>query len=53
MRRRGVVRSLGPGSTIEGPARLTQVCVRGDLKAIVYGQAAGVLETTFFGYRDL
>jgi hypothetical protein len=28
-------------------------CVQGDLKAAIYGQARRVLETTFFGYRDV
>ena len=48
-RGRGVVRSLGLGSVTRGPACLASVCVHGDLKAFVYGQAARVLETTFFG----
>jgi hypothetical protein len=43
-----VVRSLGPGSNIEGPAFLASVCVQGDLKAVICGQARRVLETTFF-----
>jgi hypothetical protein len=42
-----------PGPTIEGTACLTQVCVQGDLKAFIYGQARRVLETTFFGYRGV
>jgi hypothetical protein len=29
------------------------MCVQGDLKAVEYGQTRRVLETTFFGYRDL
>jgi hypothetical protein len=29
------------------------VCVQGDLKAAIYGQASRVLETTFVGLRDL
>jgi hypothetical protein len=27
------------------------VCVQDDLKAFIYGQAGGVVETTFFAYR--
>jgi hypothetical protein len=53
MRGPGVVRSLGPGSNIEGPACLASVRVQGDLKAFIYGQARRVLETTFFDLRDL
>ena len=34
---------------MRGPASLTSVCVQGDLKAFIYGQARRVLETTFFG----
>ena len=49
----GVVRSFDPGSVTRGKACLTQVCVQGDLKAVIYGEASRVLETTFFGYRDL
>jgi hypothetical protein len=49
----GVVRSFDPGSVTRGSACLTSVCVQGDLKAFVYGQARRVLETTFFGYRDV
>jgi hypothetical protein len=29
------------------------VCVQGVLKAVIYGQARRVLETTFFAYRDV
>jgi hypothetical protein len=29
------------------------VCVQSDLKAFIYGQAGRVVETTFFGYRDV
>jgi hypothetical protein len=36
-----------------GPARLSSVCVQGDLKAVIYGQAGRVVETTFFGHRDV
>jgi hypothetical protein len=42
-----------PGSNIEGPACLTYVCIQGDLEAVVFGEARQVLETTFFGYRDV
>ena len=49
----GVVSSFDPGSVTGGTACLTSVCVQGDLKAAVYGQARRVLETTSFGYRDL
>jgi hypothetical protein len=27
------------------------VCVQGDLKAVIYGQASRVVQTTFFGYE--
>jgi hypothetical protein len=46
----GVVRSFDPGSVTRGRACLTSVCVQGVLKAVKYGQARMVLETTFFGY---
>jgi hypothetical protein len=45
----GGVRSFDPGSVTRGTACLTSVCVQGDLKAVMYGQAGRVLETTFFG----
>jgi hypothetical protein len=32
---------------------MTSVCVQGDLKAVKYGQAGRVLETTFFAYIDV
>ena len=38
-----------PGLITRGTACLTSVCVQGDLKAVIYGQARRVLETTFFG----
>jgi hypothetical protein len=38
---------------MRGTARLTSVCLQGDLKAFTYGQAGRVVETTFFGYRDV
>ena len=44
----GVVRSFDPGSVIRGTACLTSVCVQGDMKAVIFGQASRVLETTFF-----
>ena len=50
----GVVRCLTGGwSIMRGRACLTSVCVQGDMKAVIYGQAGRVVETTFFGYRDL
>jgi hypothetical protein len=49
----GVVRSYDPRSTMRGTACLTSVCLQGDLKAAIYGQARRVLETTFFAYRDV
>jgi hypothetical protein len=49
----GVVRSFDPGSVTRGTTCLTSVCVQGDLKAVEYGQAGRVVETTFFGYRDV
>jgi hypothetical protein len=49
----GVVRCFDPGSVTRGTACLTSVCVQGDLKAFIYGQDRKVLETTFFGYRDV
>jgi hypothetical protein len=42
-----------PRSTMRGTACLTSVCLQGDLKAAIYGQAHGVLETMFFAYRDV
>jgi hypothetical protein len=44
---------LGPGSNIEGPPCLTRMRVQSDLKAFIYGQARRVVETTFFGLRDV
>ena len=44
----GVVRSFDPGSVTGATACLTSVCVQGDLKAAIYGEARRVLETTFF-----
>jgi hypothetical protein len=38
---------------MRGTACLTSVCVQGDLKAVIYGQAGRVVETTFIGYRDI
>jgi hypothetical protein len=29
------------------------VYLQGDIKALIYGQARRVVETTFFGYRDV
>jgi hypothetical protein len=53
MRGRGWSGVWVPGSNIEGPACLASMCVQGDLKVAIYGQARRVLETTFFGLRDL
>jgi hypothetical protein len=44
----GVVRSYDPGSVTRGTSCLTSVCIQGDIKALIYGQARRVLETTFF-----
>jgi hypothetical protein len=49
----GVVRSYDPRSTTRGTACLTWVCLQGDIKASIHGQARSVLETTSFGYRDV
>jgi hypothetical protein len=49
MRGRGWSGVWAPGSTIEGTACLAWMCVQGDLKAFIFGQASRVLETTFFG----
>jgi hypothetical protein len=49
----GVVRSFSPGSVTRGTPCLTSVCLQGDLKALICGQARRVLETTFFAYRDV
>ena len=49
----GVVRSFDPGSVTRGTACLTWMCVQGEMKAFIYGQARRVLETTFFGYRGI
>src|SRR5918992_2146925 len=46
----GVVRSFDPGSVTRGTACLTSVCIQGDLKAFICGQARRVVGTTFFGY---
>jgi hypothetical protein len=50
---RGGIRSYDPRSTTRGTACLTSVCVQGDLKAVIYGQASRVVGTTFIGYRDV
>jgi hypothetical protein len=34
---------------IRGTACLIWVCVQGGLKAVIYGEARRVVETTFFG----
>jgi hypothetical protein len=44
----GVVRSFDSGSITRGTACLTSLCIQGDLKAVIYGQARRVVETTFF-----
>jgi hypothetical protein len=44
----GVVRSFDPGSVTRGKACLAWMCVQGDMKVAVYGQARRVLETTSF-----
>ena len=49
----GVVRRFDPGSVTRGTACLTSVCIQGDLKAFIYGQARRAFETTFFGYRHV
>ena len=49
----GVVRSFDPGSVTRSTACLTSVCVQGDLKALICGQARRVVGTTFFGYRGV
>ena len=38
---------------MRGRACLTSMCVQGDLKAAIYGQVGRVVQTTFFGYRDV
>jgi hypothetical protein len=48
----GVVRSFDPASVTRGTACLTSVCVQGDMKAFIYGQARRLVETTFLGWRD-
>jgi hypothetical protein len=45
----GVVRRFDPGSVTRGTACLTSVCIQGDMKAVIFGQARRVVETTFFG----
>ena len=47
MRGRGVVRGFDPGSVTRGTACLTSVCIQGDLKAVMYGEAGRVVEPTF------
>jgi hypothetical protein len=49
----GVVRRFDPGSVTRGTARLTSVCLQGDSMAVEYGQGRRLVETTFFGYRDV
>jgi hypothetical protein len=49
----GVVRCFDPGSVTRGTPCLTWVCLQGDIKASIHGQARSVLETTSFGYRDV
>ncbi len=49
----GVVRSFDPGSVTRGTACLTWVCVQGDLKAVIDGQARRVLKTTSIAQRDV
>jgi hypothetical protein len=49
----GVVRSFDPGSITRGTACLTSVCLQGDIKALIYGEARRVVGTTFFAYRDV
>ena len=44
----GVVRCFDPGSVTRGTASLAWMCIQGDLKALEYGQAGRVVETTFF-----
>jgi hypothetical protein len=36
-------------SMMGGTARLTSVCVQGDLRTVIYGQARRVVQTTFIG----
>jgi hypothetical protein len=38
---------------MRGRACLTSMCVQGDLKAALNGQVGRVVQTTFFGYRDV
>lgn len=47
------VRSSWGWSIMRGRACLTSVCLQGDLKVTIYGQAHRVVETTFFAYRDV
>jgi hypothetical protein len=49
----GVVRSYDPRSTTRGTACLAWMCIQGDLKAFIFGQARRVLETTSFAYGDV
>jgi hypothetical protein len=46
-------RSYDPRSTTRGPACLTSVCIQGDLKAIIYGQARRAFEDPFVGYKGV
>jgi hypothetical protein len=48
-----VVRSFDPGSVTRDPACLASMCIQADLKAVEYGQAGRVLETTSCAFRDL
>jgi hypothetical protein len=47
----GVSRSFGPESTTRDPAWLTWVCVQGDLKPVIYGQARRAFKDPFVGYK--
>jgi hypothetical protein len=49
----GVVRSFDPGAVTRGTACLTSVCIQAVLKAVIYGQAGRLVETTFSGYRGV
>jgi hypothetical protein len=49
----GVVRCSRGWSIMGGPACLNSVCVQGDLKAVIDGEARRVVEEVFIGYNSL
>jgi len=46
-------RSYDSRSRTRGTARLAWMCIQGDLKAVIYGEARRGVEITFFGLRGV